>query len=281
MNLIVTHTSRYSYSKPVWLQPQIIRLRPRCDGALRLERFDIDIAPKPVAVSACLDIEGNSVIHAWFGDKATQLEIVTHFEVETGRTNPFDYLLDPSADTLPIAYGERLSGSLARYCLRADDDDSVAKFARSLAEAAGGHTLAFLNALNDEIQRTCPISVREKGAPHPPAHTLEHRRGSCRDVAMLFIDACRAVGIAARFVSGYQRGGNGQEKRYMHAWPEVYLPGGGWRGYDPTHGLAVADAHVAVAACREPHGATPIEGSFRGDGVSSTLDARVEIEEGR
>jgi transglutaminase-like putative cysteine protease len=64
-------------------------------------------------------------------------------------------------------------------------------------------------------------------------------------------------------------------------WPEVYLPGGGWRGYDPTHGLAVADAHVAVAACREPHGATPIEGSFRGDDVSSTPDARVEIEEGR
>ena len=107
MNLIVTHTSRYSYSKPVWLQPQIIRLRPRCDGALRLERFDIDIAPKPVAVSACLDIEGNSVIHAWFGDKATQLEIVTHFEVETGRTNPFDYLLDSSADMLPIALSAR------------------------------------------------------------------------------------------------------------------------------------------------------------------------------
>jgi transglutaminase-like putative cysteine protease len=74
MNLIVTHTSRYSYSKPVWLQPQIIRLRPRCDGALRLERFDIDIAPKPVAVSACLDIEGNSVIRAWFGERLRNLK---------------------------------------------------------------------------------------------------------------------------------------------------------------------------------------------------------------
>jgi transglutaminase-like putative cysteine protease len=279
MNLIVTHTSRYSYSKPVWLQPQIIRLRPRCDGALRLERFDIDIAPNPVAVSACLDIEGNSVIHAWFGDKATQLEIVLR-----GRDRPHKSVRLPSRFQCGhVAHRVwRTTQRLARAVLSARGRRrSVAKFARSLAEAAGGHTLAFLNALNDEIQRTCPISVREKGAPHPPAHTLEHRRGSCRDVAMLFIDACRAVGIAARFVSGYQRGGNGQEKRYMHAWPEVYLPGGGWRGYDPTHGLAVADAHVAVAACREPHGATPIEGSFRGDDVSSTLDARVEIEEGR
>src|SRR5260370_39352107 len=101
MNLTVMHASSYRYSKPVWLQRHIFRLRPRCDGGVRLERFEIDIDPKPISLSTCLDIEGNSVIHAWFGDKTTQLEIVTSFEVEISRMDPFDYLLHPSADTLP------------------------------------------------------------------------------------------------------------------------------------------------------------------------------------
>jgi transglutaminase-like putative cysteine protease len=240
-------------------------------------RFEAEIEPNPVTLSACLDIEGNSVLHAWFRDTTTQLAIQTWFEVETARTNPFDYLLAAAAETLPIAYGDELSGSLAGYLLRLHNEDTVAAFGRSLAEAAGGRTLDFLNALNSEIYRSCPISIRETGAPYPPAHTLEHRHGSCRDVAVLFIDACRAVGIAARFVSGYRHGSTGRQRRYMHAWAEVYLPGGGWRGYDPTHDRVVADEYIAVAACREPLGATPIEGGFRGTGATSTLDAHIEV----
>jgi len=277
MNFTVKHTSRYSYSKPVSLQPHIIRLRPRCDGTVRLVRFETEIQPNPITLSACLDIEGNSVLHAWFGDTTTRLAIQTSFEVETTRTNPFDYLLAAAAETLPIAYGAELSVSLTGYLLRVHDEDTVGNFGRSIAEAAGGRTLEFLDALNREIYRTCPISIREKGAPYPPAHTLEHRHGSCRDVAMLFIDACRAVGIAARFVSGYRHGSTGRQRRFMHAWAEVYLPGGGWRGYDPTHDMAVNDEYIAVAACRESLGATPIEGGFRGTGATSTLEAHIEI----
>jgi len=279
MNFTVKHTSRYTYSKPVSLQPHIIRLRPRCEGTVRLAHFETEIEPTPIALSACLDVEGNSVLHAWFGDTTTRLTIRTSFEVETARSNPFDYLLAAAADTLPITYGDELSASLAAYLLRVDGEDTVANFARSIAETAGGRTLQFLDALNAEIYRTCPISIREKGAPYPPAHTLEHRHGSCRDVAVLFIDACRAVGIAARFVSGYRHGSTGRQRRYMHAWPEVYLPGGGWRGYDPTHGMAVADEYIAVAACRVPLGATPIEGGFSGAGATSTLEAHIELHE--
>jgi transglutaminase-like putative cysteine protease len=277
MNITVKHTSRYTYSKPVSLLPHIIRLRPRCDGTVRLVRFETEIEPRPMTLSACLDVEGNSVLHAWFRDTTTQLLIQTSFEVETSRSNPFDYLLATAAETLPIRYGEELSGSFAGYLPRLHEADTVANFGRSIAEAAGGRTLDFLNALNSEIYKSCPISIREKGAPYPPAYTLEHRHGSCRDVAVLFIDACRAVGIAARFVSGYRHGGTGRQRRYMHAWAEVYLPGGGWRGYDPTHDMAVNDEYVAVAACREPLGATPIEGGFGGTGTTSTLEAKVEF----
>jgi transglutaminase-like putative cysteine protease len=277
MKITAKHTSRYSYSKPVYLQPHIIRLQPRCDGAVRVVRFDAEIEPKPITLSPCLDIEGNAVLHAWFGEPAAQLTIETSFEVETSRSNPFDYLLGAGADTLPIAYGEELSGSLAVYLRRVQEEGSVAGFARSLAESAGGGTLKFLNALNSEIYKTCPISIRETGAPYEPAYTLEHRSGSCRDVAMLFVDTCRAAGIAARFVSGYRHGSTGRQRRYMHAWAEVYLPGGGWRAYDPTHDMAVNDEYVAVAACREPLGATPIEGGFRGTGATSRLEAHIEI----
>jgi len=277
MNFTVKHTSRYSYSKPVSLQPHIIRLRPRCDGTVRLLRFRAEIEPKPAVLAECLDIEGNSVLHAWFRETTTHLTIETSFEVETLRENPFDYLLAGQADTLPINYGEDLSGSLAPYLQRADDESTVANFAHSIAEAAGGRTIEFLNALNSEIYTTCPISIRETGAPYPPEYTLEHRTGSCRDVAMLYIDACRVVGIAARFVSGYRPTSTGSQRRYMHAWPEVYLPGGGWRGYDPTHDMAVNDEYVALAACREPLAATPIEGGFRGTGAASSLEAHIEF----
>jgi transglutaminase-like putative cysteine protease len=277
MNFTVKHTSRYSYSKPVSLLPHIIRLRPRCDGTVRPVRFEAEIEPKPIALSECLDFEGNSVLHVWFGERTTQLTVQTSFQVETGRSNPFDYLLPAAAGTLPIPYGDELSGALAVYLRRVRDEPTVASFGRSIAEAAGGRTTEFLDALNSEIYRTCPISIRETGAPYPPAYTLEHRSGSCRDVAMLFIDVCRAVGIAARFVSGYRPTSTGRQRRYMHAWPEVYLPGGGWRGYDPTHDMAVNDEYVALAACREPFGATPIEGGFSGAGATSTLEAHIEF----
>jgi transglutaminase-like putative cysteine protease len=277
MNFTVNHTSRYTYSKPVSLQPHIIRLTPRCDGAVRLLRFETEIDPTPVTLSTCLDIEGNSVLHAWFRDPTTHLTIRTSFEVETTRTNPFDYLLATAADNLPIPYGQELADSLAPYLRRDNGEDTVANFARSIADKAAGSTLQFLDALNSEIYTTCPISIRETGSPHPPAYTLEHRTGSCRDVAMLFIDACRVVGIAARFVSGYRPVATGRQRRYMHAWPEVYLPGGGWRGYDPTHDMAVNDEYIAVAACREPLAATPIEGGFRATGATSTLHAHIEF----
>ena len=93
---------------------------------------------------------------------------------------------------------------------------------------------------------------------------MEQRQGACRDFAVLFIDACRCVGLAARFVSGYQDAYRSMGKRDLHAWAEVYLPGAGWRGYDPTRGLAVADHHVAVAAAADPQNAAPVTATYRG-----------------
>ena len=277
MNLAVTHKTTYQYQSLVSLRPHIFRLRPRCDGASRLVDFELLIEPKPVLLSHCLDAEGNSVAHAWFEGATTRLEITSKFEIETLRSNPFDYLLDRAAQTFPFAYPQDINQHLAGYCARNGSDGAVMEFAGEIADASGWRTLEFLTTLNARIHSTCATIIRAKGGPQSAEVTLQQRRGSCRDLAVLFIEACRVFGIAARFVSGYQKWGKDPASRCMHAWPEVFLPGGGWRGYDPTHALAVSDLHVAVAACREPYGAAPISGAFCGTGVSSTMEACVEI----
>ncbi|HEY0793386.1 MAG TPA: transglutaminase family protein [Chthoniobacterales bacterium] len=279
MRIKVKHETTFTYSQPVWLQPHVFRLSPRLDGALRLLERQFRVEPEPVQLSPCLDAEGNAVMHAWFSGTTDHLTVFSAFEVETLRANPYDYLLGRSADRLPVKYDDGSSTVLAGYRMRQYDDEAVPAFATELAAGVGSGTLDFLSALNQRIEESCPRIVREEGPPYPPEQTLALRTGSCRDVALLFVEACRTVGLAARFVSGYQGGSmDDQTPRYMHAWAEVFLPGGGWRGYDPTHGVAIADYHVAVAASRESPDATPIQGAFQGTGAKSRMKAVIEVQ---
>ena len=129
--------------------------------------------------------------------------------------------------------------------------------------------------LTDQIHRDYTIEYREEGTPRDPDATLSLQSGACRDLAVLFVECCRSVGLAARFVSGYAHIDDSTDHEF-HAWAEVYLPGGGWRGYDPTLGLAVADRHVVVAAAAHPSDAAGISGTFRGSAVA-TIETAVEI----
>ena len=135
MNLAVTHTTAYQYSTPVSLRPHVFRLRPRCDGAVRLLDYKLEVEPKPASLAECLDAEGNSVMHAWFVGTTERLTITSKFEVGTLRTNPFDYLLASSAQTFPFPYSGDLPGGLACYCSRLESDDTILNFAGEIAEA--------------------------------------------------------------------------------------------------------------------------------------------------
>lgn len=277
MRFVASHTTRFRYSEPVYLEPHIIRLRPRCDSFQSLLRYKLRVTPEPELLSEALDVEGNVVAHAWFSVLTQALEVTSEFEVETLRIDPFDYMvIGDSAGGLPVEYSvavrDRLAPSLARPT---GADPAVDEFMRPILARSGRQPLSFLSALNQAIHETCSVTVREHGEPLLPAQTLAAGRGACRDLAVLFMDGCRAAGIAARFVSGYQEQGSGA--RFMHAWAEVYLPGGGWRGYDPTQGLAVVDRHVAVAAGNSPSEASPIQGSFRGDAQAAPLKAEIRI----
>ena len=273
----VTHITTYRYSRPVFLEPHTLRFHPRSDGQQRVNRFALSVNPRPDVMTECLDCEGNVVTEVWFGNLTDAFEVTVRFSVETLRHDPFDYLLSPAVEKLPIQYPDEAVPSLVPYLESAGIDASVAEFAQSVAQRAKGQTVPFLFLLTQQIHDVCRNVIRQDGDPLMAAATLAAREGSCRDLTVLFMEACRTQGIASRFVSGYQEGVSGLSERDLHAWAEVYLPGGGWRGYDPTLGLAVSDRHIAVAASRTSHGAAPITGTFRGTEATTQMASRIEL----
>lgn len=277
MRYQVRHLTRYRYPEPVFINPHTLRLRPRCDASQHLLEFSLRITPEPAGLTEYIDPEGNPVAEIWFEGRTRELSIASCFKVETRRSNPFDYILtDAGVLSLPVAYSSDLALRLAA-CRDGSQDRAVAELAAKAEEEAGGRTPDFLNLLCRNIHRSLEVVFRPEGEPWPPRETLARGCGSCRDLAVLFIASCRARGLAARFVSGYQEGAPDAGRYDLHAWAEVYLPGGGWRGYDPTLGLAVADRHIPVAASMIPSGAAPVTGSFHGAGLGARLDFELDI----
>ncbi len=274
MKIAVTHSTLYRYDSPVYLEPHIFRLQPRMSSAQRLLAFDMQIAPTPSGTTECLDQDGNLALSAWFNGLTTSLSVTSRFTVELLRYNPFDYLLLGESLTLPLWYREPLCAALAPYRNDFHVAESVKEYARSVAACAPGNALLFLVALSREIFQSCRQIIRHNGPAWPSDRTLRSREGSCRDLAVLFRDCCVVMGVAARFVSGYECASANRQDSYMHAWAEVYLPGIGWRGYDPSRGIAVANGHVAVAAAFDPDLASPVAGWYSG-ASGSQMEASV------
>lgn len=283
----IFHQITYRYDQPVVLASHILRLRPRCDVTQRLRQFSLRLDPEPAQLYETLDLDGNAILKARFADQSiTQLVIEANSEVETLRSNPFSYLLEPWATTLPFNYPSLLLHQLQPYRsgqfaggFGAEIDPTASQLAQELWLDSGGNVVTFLSALNQTIYESCGYQMRETGSPYPPGLTWAKKSGSCRDYAVLFMEVCRAVGLASRFVSGYQEGDPDSNDRHLHAWAEVYLPGAGWRGYDPTHGLAVANAHIALVATPTAAQSGPVEGTLKTGGgqISAQIGAQAEM----
>ncbi len=279
MIIRITHATWYNYSNEVFIEPHTIRLIPKSNNTQRLIDFDMTIAPGPDGRSSVVDLSGNDAICIWYTGLHDHLTIKVESVVDTLRANPFDFIItDESVATLPAEYLDYHSSSLMHYRTRnSEPGGEVDRFVSSIMEEADNETLSFLSVLNSRIYSDFDQTVRNEGAPYPPEVTLMSGKASCRDFTVLFIEACRTVGLAARFVSGYRVVEHESADRQLHAWAEVYLPGGGWRGYDPSEGLAVADGHVAVASGIIPADAAPVTGSFRGTGETVDMEFEIDI----
>jgi transglutaminase-like putative cysteine protease len=278
----IEHAIEYRYSQPVSFAPHQLRLYPRSNVQQSVLSFDLAIDPLPQQISESIDLDGNNSILVWFDDTlTTSLKIQTKNQVSTHLNNPFNYLLEPWADRLPIDYPHSLYQQLQPYLagyLAHSIDPIAAELAGEIWQSVDGKTIPFLTELNQRIYHNCQYSIRQDGAALPPSIVWKNHSGSCRDLVVLFIEVCRSVGLAGRFVSGYEAAAE-TDDRHLHAWAEIYLPGAGWRGYDPTHGLVVAANHIALSSSPFPAQTTPVEGKLRTVGAISTeMNYRLMIE---
>ncbi|WP_333825051.1 transglutaminase family protein [Pinisolibacter sp.] len=273
MRFSVRHETIYRYSAPVGLGDHLLRLAPRPEGVV-MRRQVIGVEPHPTTRTETHDAFGNLVTHLTFDRPTDLFRIVSRFDLETTTVSP-----RIAADTPALPWSTDGDAVTAPFVVDHGIDDEVRAFAAALAAASGWRAEAFLERLTRTLFTRTDRHIRPDGHAQSAAYTLAVGRGACRDVTVLFMAAARALGIPARFVSGYQaRAETPDGRRHLHAWPEVYVPGSGWHGFDPTHGVAVGDGHVALSAAPDQIGTMPIEGGFFGDGVTSTLDYTVEIE---
>ncbi|MCB9799153.1 MAG: transglutaminase family protein [Candidatus Omnitrophica bacterium] len=273
----IKHRLEYQYSVPVFLEAHTLFFRPRSDGTQKLIDFNLSILPEPMMHSEKLDPFGNNPSRVWFADSWNKLVVNAVSRVEVNRDNPFDYLVEPNCLQLPAHYSPALSEALRIYLPVRENHPAVKVYSDRIARIAGANTIRFLFHLAMDIGQTFKKIVRETGEALLPSKTLQTEEGTCRDLAVLFIECCRMQGLAARFTSGYCSSDENNFDHELHAWVEVYLEGGGWRGYDPSSGIAVSDGHIAVASAPEFFSVSPVQGTFRGTGAKSTMTASVSI----
>lgn len=273
----ISHFTEYQYAEPVNLDTHYLRLRPREDGSQRLRRFRLDLEPRAAGVSMQLEPDGNVALVARFTQSVRQLRIHASSTVETHHRNPFDFVItEPGIFSLPARYRGEL-GMVLGPARQEVAGPRVVALAEAIAAECGFDTLQFLARLNTQLFRTMKVAVRPEGTPMDPEDCLACGEGACRDLTVVYMAACRHMGLGARFVSGYQMTDPNEQEHYMHAWAEVYLPGGGWRGYDPTHGIAVDEHFVPVAASPTPLLATPIEGAYSPAQVPCTMRVILDV----
>lgn len=279
MLLRIDHRTSYSYGKRVVLAPQTVRLCPKTDCSQKVLSFSMKASPAETGRSLNCDLDGTVTATLWFTGKSDRLVIETSSVVETLRTNPFNFIVSEMGFLgLPAQYPEEQRDCLRPYMAVSEETASaMAELSREITREAEGQTTNFIMRLCERLHGDFRYVAREFGDPWPAAKTLAEKKGSCRDLAVLFTSVCRSVGLACRLASGYALGERTRRRNHLHAWAEVYIPGGGWRGYDPTAGVATADRHVSIATGTTPELIAPVSGNFYGDGADPKLEFEIGI----
>lgn len=268
----ILHRTYYNYSTEVRLDPHFLRLRPREGHELRIESSTLTISP-PATLHWQRDVEDNCVAVANFTRPARQLSIESEVIIQQYNQAPLDFMVADYATDYPFAYTREDRVVLSPYLLSADNAGGgklTEWLGRLWRPGERRQTQALLQNLCTCIHQTLSYRLREEPGAQSPAQTLSLGTGSCRDFAYLFMEAVRCQGLASRFVSGYLHTPPSMfNYGSTHAWAEVYLPGAGWKGFDPTIGEIVGTHHIAVAVARSPESVPPVAGSFVGPPGSS------------
>jgi transglutaminase-like putative cysteine protease len=279
--LQIHHVTEYQFTAPVTLQPHRLLLRPREGHDIRIESSMLEISPAH-AINWHRDVFDNSVAVVSFLEPAQQLTVASDVIIQHYEQAPLDFVVEDYAVNYPFVYNaeERVDLLPFQTSVYSADQQALQNWLGTFGLAGGSvETYSLLDRINRNIAKEFTYKVREEQGVQPPAQTLTSRSGSCRDYATLFMEACRHLGLASRFVSGYVHGPSTEAgNASTHAWAEVYLPGPGWKGFDPTSGQLAGNEHIPVAVARHPESVPPVAGSFTGPaGPAPTLVVDVRV----
>jgi uncharacterized protein (DUF2126 family)/transglutaminase-like putative cysteine protease len=286
IHVALSHSTRYRYDRLVSLSPHTVRLRPAPHCRTPIVSYSLKVNPRTQFLNWQQDPHGNYLARIVFPEKTRELTVDVDLVVELSVINPFDFFLESSAETYPFVYEPWLAKDLAPFLEPAPAGPRLCELLQRV-DRRPRRTVEFLVDLNRQISDDIRYVIRLEPGVQTPEETLSLGSGSCRDSGWLLVQALRHLGLAARFVSGYLiqlvpdvkslDGPSGAAADFtdLHAWAEVYLPGAGWVGFDPTSGLLAGEGHLPLAATPEPFSAAPITGGV--DECESTLEHEMHL----
>jgi uncharacterized protein (DUF2126 family) len=287
IHVVLNHVTHYRYDRLVGLSPHVVRLRPAPHSRTRILAYSMQIEPKRHFINWQQDPQSNYLARVVFPDKTQELRIEVDLLAEMAVLNPFDFFLEPHATQFPFAYTQEEKSELGPYLAKHPAGALLAAYLASIPRDSVG-TANFLVDLNSRLSRDVRYLIRLEPGVQTPEETLASASGSCRDSGWLLVQLLRHLGLAARFASGYLiqlasdvkslDGPSGPSADFadLHAWCEVYLPGAGWIGLDPTSGLLAGEGHIPLACTPEPSAAAPVSGAVDSCQVEFEHTLRVE-----
>jgi uncharacterized protein (DUF2126 family)/transglutaminase-like putative cysteine protease len=287
IHVALHHRTTYTYDRPVALGPQIVRLRPAPHSRTAILSYSLKVEPKDHFLNWQQDPQGNHLARLVFAEKATRFEVTVDLVADMAVVNPFDFFLEPEAERWPFDYDPSLAEEIAPFRKREPAGPLLKEWLAKVDRAGRPRTVDFIVGLNARLQKEIGYVIRMEPGVQNCEETLRLAKGSCRDTGWLLVTILRHLGFAARFASGYLiqlvadekplEGPEGPTHDFtdLHAWCEVYLPGAGWIGLDPTSGLFTGEGHIPLACTPEPSSAAPIEGDVEKSEVAFSYEMSV------